>query len=58
MAGRGAAGALARDGMKVRWRRPPDLVSTVNDGGERLRMMLKASGGGRIGAVTKVRALA
>ena len=43
-AGRGIAGAAARCGMKVRWWRPPDLVSTVNDGGVRLRMVRNASG--------------
>lgn len=39
-AGRGAAGTVARCGMMVRWWRPPDLVSTVNDRGERLRMVV------------------
>ena len=37
--GRGAAGAVSRWGIMGRWR-PPDLVSTVNDRGERLRMVL------------------
>ena len=42
-AGRGVAGAVARCGMRVRWLRPPDLFSTVNDRDERLRMGLNAS---------------
>jgi hypothetical protein len=40
-AGRGATGATARWRMMGRWR-PPDLVSTVNDRGERLRMGMRA----------------
>ena len=41
--GRGAAGGMSRWGIMGRWR-PPDLVSTVNDRGERLRMVLNAYG--------------
>ena len=40
-AGRGATGAAARCGMMVRWWRPPALISTVNDRGERFLMRLK-----------------